>query len=372
VYLQRQRGLALTQVALIDALFWVVAAFAELPTGAVADRFGRKASLVCGALLSCVGLLVYGLAPSFALLVLGSIMWAIALTFFSGADEALLYESLCEEGREDAYTKVTGRARAVRRAVMMVGSISGGLLASVWLGLPFVVAAVSQAVGLAVVVAMREPKTAQSHSRATTSYGKIVRESLTALREHPPLRFAVAYAAVLPIPWFLAGVLLLQPFAVSLGVPVALIGVLVLSVNGARMLGSLLAEQAARLGIRKVLVGAPMVLVACLVAIGLSRSLVSLVPIAVLCITTAAAEPMATGIIQRQLTDNVRATILSMQSLLFTLVLAGVEPAVAYVADTRALQPAYFVLAGALGLFFALALAWGWRWTRPEYGRSRA
>ena len=45
IYLQQQRSLTLSQAALVDVTFFVAAALAELPTGIVADRFGRKTSM---------------------------------------------------------------------------------------------------------------------------------------------------------------------------------------------------------------------------------------------------------------------------------------------------------------------------------------
>ena len=53
-------------------------AFGELPTGVVADVFGRKLSLILGEVLSCVGMLLYGLAPTFPLLIAANVIWAIS------------------------------------------------------------------------------------------------------------------------------------------------------------------------------------------------------------------------------------------------------------------------------------------------------
>src|SRR6478672_4544859 len=55
IYLQQQRGLSLSQAALIDVTFFVAAALAEIPTGIVADKYGRKPSLIAGAALLSVG-----------------------------------------------------------------------------------------------------------------------------------------------------------------------------------------------------------------------------------------------------------------------------------------------------------------------------
>src|SRR5437667_11169642 len=47
VFLQR-KGLSLTQVGLLEGVAWTITAFLEVPTGAIADRWGRKASIAVG------------------------------------------------------------------------------------------------------------------------------------------------------------------------------------------------------------------------------------------------------------------------------------------------------------------------------------
>src|SRR5436305_14385415 len=67
IYLQQQRGLSLSQAALVDVTFFVAAALAELPTGIVADRFGRKTSMTIGASLMAAGLIGWTFAPTLLL-----------------------------------------------------------------------------------------------------------------------------------------------------------------------------------------------------------------------------------------------------------------------------------------------------------------
>jgi MFS family permease len=122
VYLQQYRGLTLTQIALIDTFWWLTSSLSEIPTGVVADRFSRKLSLAVGAFLAGCGALLYGLAPTFTLFLVANGLAAVALTFGSGADEALLYESLQCLGRAEEYPKITGRARALARGMVAVAS----------------------------------------------------------------------------------------------------------------------------------------------------------------------------------------------------------------------------------------------------------
>src|SRR5262245_53112009 len=93
IYLQQQYGLNLTQVTLIDVAFWIAMGLGEVPTGIVADIFGRKTSLAVGAGLMGVSILVWAFAPAVLLIILAYMFLAIGATFLSGADDAFFYES---------------------------------------------------------------------------------------------------------------------------------------------------------------------------------------------------------------------------------------------------------------------------------------
>src|SRR4029453_497094 len=92
IYLQQRRGLSLSQAALIDVTFFVAAAFAEVPTGIVAARFGRKTSMTVGAPLMCLGILGWTFAPTLPLIMPAYVAMGVGITFLSGAEYPLFYE----------------------------------------------------------------------------------------------------------------------------------------------------------------------------------------------------------------------------------------------------------------------------------------
>ena len=92
LYLKDMRGFSLTQIAILEALFWGAAVLAEVPTGAVADRFGRKVSLALGAGSTAIAVLVFGFATSYWLTVVSYLVWAIGFAFLSGATRDPLRE----------------------------------------------------------------------------------------------------------------------------------------------------------------------------------------------------------------------------------------------------------------------------------------
>ena len=73
-------------------LFWVF--ILEVPTGVVADKFGRKMSVAIGCLLFAADMLFFGLSRNYYLLFAAEFLGAVGMTLISGADQALLYDSL--------------------------------------------------------------------------------------------------------------------------------------------------------------------------------------------------------------------------------------------------------------------------------------
>ena len=60
-----ERGLSLTQITLLDTPFFLLIVLAEVPTGAIADRFGRRSSLMLGSALFAVAVFIFGVADSY-------------------------------------------------------------------------------------------------------------------------------------------------------------------------------------------------------------------------------------------------------------------------------------------------------------------
>jgi MFS family permease len=78
----------------------------------LADRFGRKAILAFGAAVNGIGCWVFALSHDFATFALGELLFGLGTAFVSGADTALLYDSLAAEKREAQFPRVAGAAEA--------------------------------------------------------------------------------------------------------------------------------------------------------------------------------------------------------------------------------------------------------------------
>lgn len=127
-------GLSLDQFVFLN-LIWASAIFLfEVPSGALADTIGRRTLLIAASCLMTVEMLCLLLAPRdggtlvLVLCIINRICSGLSEACASGADEALAYDSLREEGRADAWDNLLARAMRWRSAGFVVAMILGGLL----------------------------------------------------------------------------------------------------------------------------------------------------------------------------------------------------------------------------------------------------
>lgn len=154
-------GLSLTEIGVLAALYPAVWGLAQLGTGALSDRWGRKWLIVGGMVVQAAGLAMVAVFDSFA--------WWAAAAILLGLGTAMVYPTLLAAIGDVAYP--TWRARAVgtyrlwRDGGFAVGAIVAGVLADL-AGLRFAVGAVAALTaisGLIVALRMYETKTPSAY-----------------------------------------------------------------------------------------------------------------------------------------------------------------------------------------------------------------
>ncbi|NUT94105.1 MAG: MFS transporter, partial [Saccharothrix sp.] len=106
-------GLSDGQISLLFAIWSTVAVVAEVPFGALADRFSRRWSLVAAGVLQALGYALWTAAPGFWAFAAGFVLWGLGGALVSGALEALIHDGLAAVGAADAFGQVLGRVTAV-------------------------------------------------------------------------------------------------------------------------------------------------------------------------------------------------------------------------------------------------------------------
>ena len=119
-----ERGMTVSNVAMLIALWSVFNIAFEIPAGILADRWNRRNMLAIAAVLQGVCFVIWFFSHSFFMFALGFFFWGIAGAFTSGTEEGLLYDNLKSDGREDSFTKIYGKAQffAVIGVLIAIGS----------------------------------------------------------------------------------------------------------------------------------------------------------------------------------------------------------------------------------------------------------
>ena len=181
----RHYQINLFQIALLAAVFEASILLLEIPTGLVADVFGRRISVILSAAISVLSGAIFIFFPFLAGFIAAEIVAGLGETLRSGALEAWLVDSLKQEDRQDQQKHAFAQGTRFKTAGNLCGLVLGGYLALldmrlVWV--PFTVIFVG--LFLFLVLAMREDYRAKKGSRNAVAIklSETIRQSVRVLR----------------------------------------------------------------------------------------------------------------------------------------------------------------------------------------------
>ena len=136
------------QVGILDGMAFAIGLLAEIPSGALADKFGRHRLVRLGQILAGGGLLIQAAGSSFMPFFVGQAVMMIGVALVSGADEALFFEKLQFKRQSTNWRKLVTRGSQVALIGTLVATLAGGWLHTInpripWIltGLSFIAAA---------------------------------------------------------------------------------------------------------------------------------------------------------------------------------------------------------------------------------------
>ncbi len=154
-----QRIIGPVEISILYAFRYFIQMAAELPTGAVADMLGKKVSIIIGYVLLAVAVALLPLVSKFwHILVLYGTILPIGDSFLSGAVEALVYDSLKQDGQEDRFVAIQAKQNLIFQSGLIIGSITSGFLYTIRFWLPYVLEAGTTIIACFASVLFIEPK----------------------------------------------------------------------------------------------------------------------------------------------------------------------------------------------------------------------
>lgn len=210
------KGLNLFQINLVNVAFYTTLFVFEIPTGAFADIFGRKTSVVLAGVFSAAGTLMYYLASGFWGFAAAESLLAIGSTFLSGAFTAWAIDRLRHFGHETDLKKLFVRENQVVQVVGILGGLFGSWIGTRNLSLTWLASSLLFLFWTALAfLGLREEYFVRkkfSFSAGFLALKNITRSSIAFGLRHKTVRFillvgALQYLCVMPMnmqwqPWF--------------------------------------------------------------------------------------------------------------------------------------------------------------------------
>lgn len=368
-------GLSLTEAFVANAAFTAGMMIFEVPTGVIADAFGRRLSFILGAGTLLVTTMAYlglwYLEAGIWWWILVSALIGLGFTFFSGATEAWLVDALKATGYEGSIETVFGKGQAASGAALLVGTIGGGFLGQISLGIPyfarsFLLLAVILAAWLWMHDLGYEP---QRGVAIKPQVAGILRNSVKHGFGNPPVRMfllAAPFASGVGIWAFYA----FQPYLLQLfGDPNAtyLSGIAAAVFALAQIIGGSSVRLVRKVFATRTSVLAGQVVVGSLALIGAGLAewlnipvgfWVAIVLLTITALVGALANPLQQAFLNDSIPSEQRATVLSFVSLTGSAGGVVTQPVLGKVADVYSLGIGYIVAGGiyVLGLPFMIAV----------------
>ena len=338
------KGLTLTQLGLIEAIFHITSFFMEIPTGAVADIWGRKASRICGRIGQLISAVILVYSSSFWGFAIGFIVTALSYNLESGAGEALIYDSLKETGDEKKYMKISGVNEIIMQTAQTFGLLLGGFLSKYSYSYAYGITIVVSLVSIIQALSFKEPNVKMEvEEKSFKIFKNQVKESFKIIASNKKLGFLILFSQAIFM--FNTSIFFyFQNYLLEKGISKGNIGIiLAISSLGAAIMASQTYKFEKKVGEKVIILVLPLIISICIWGAALSKyyyiffivinSIESIIFIAVGDYTN------------KLIPSDKRATVLSMGSMVFSLYMMVVFPIIGKLGDIYSLQFSFKVLA---------------------------
>lgn len=222
-----ERGLTAANIFVVLMCWSGAVLVGELPTGIFADRFGAKLSFLTGSIIKTISISILLFADNLWLFCLYSLLNGFSVTFFSGADEALIYESLKETNEHHLMDKAMGKIQSAGFISMLIAVIFGSYFAKdlreEQFTLLIVLGILFHLIELVLLLFIKSPKKLSSYREE--SFSQVI-EGIKVIREAPQLLVMFLNVSLVFIPASAVYDTFNQPLFTNAGLPVFAIGIM--------------------------------------------------------------------------------------------------------------------------------------------------
>lgn len=338
-----------TKIFLLQSVFMLSVFLFEIPTGFIADKYGRKVSIILGGICGSISMMIFGLINNYFMFFIAEAIGALGVTLFSGADKALIYDTLISIKKENEGRIILSRYEAFGTIGSIIGFISGSIVAGSSIlpypkTLPITMIMTGFSVMLSVIAAinLKEPQRKEKPEK------NFVREGVEGFKyifKHKPLRaFAFNFALISATTYFMFW--FYQSLAEKVNLSIEVNGFIA---SGFNLIGIVLLLNIRRIekwfGIKNILLFSSLIPGLFFLALGfVSNTLFVLIAIVAITSMKIMRAPVLSDFMNKHIASKNRATVLSGVSMLEKTFLTILYPVVGLITDYFSLEYTFMFL----------------------------
>ncbi len=357
-----ERGFSLAEVGTAEGVYHITSMLFEVPSGMAADLFGRKRTLILSGIVGMCSAVFMTLEGFRGFVYCGMIFSALSLNLASGTEEALIYDSLLEAGREGSYKKVWSNISLIARTASALSCLASPIAIMMGYRYTYYISVFLYLCTVIFVLPVREPAvTERQKLRTEKETGKRYREGLhelgrrwkqhigetvTFIRKNPKTMAKLFADAALGCPCYLI-MMYLQEHLVNCGWPKSFIGIPLVVIPLAGALGTrIAAKNRSRLSKALLLCGIISGIGTCLV--GSNVLIVVLIGACVVRMCEGFSEITVSENANREFSSDYRATLVSVGSMCYSVLMVAASPVTGFLGDHYSVNAAFYLLGGGL------------------------
>jgi len=353
----RENGLTMSEILTLQAVMSITIILFEVPSGYLSDRFGRKNSLIAGTILSSLAFTIYSFSTGFYGFFAAEIVMGISTGFISGTDSALLFDSLLISGESGSYKKMEGRLASIASFSEGFAGILGGFLAVISLRTPLYIETAITFLAIPVAFSIKEPAT-DLIDRKKANFKEILLIVKYSLHDNIKIKWLILYSALLGaatfhVVWFI------QPYFKEVGLPLVLFGaawaVLQFSVGFFSLSAHSIEAFVGKTGAVFSLI---FLASAAYFLVGFISSVWAISFIFIFYFVRGLTVPLFKDYINKLISSDIRATVLSVRSMILRLIFSILGPFAGWLNDIYSLSVALvtsgaiFLILGVISLYY--------------------
>lgn len=326
-------GLSYSQIAVLSMIGNVATLFFEVPTGIISDRWSRKKSLQFAEIMKLLSIILMLSEGDFLLLCLSSAIWGIADALQSGADQAMIYESFLEK---EEYHTFLAKVYSRGYAVSAVATAVSPLMFSFNPYLPVIISMFFVVLSFGAVSFFLEISEEEKESTVSEETG-FKKQLIYVYHRGPLLKILLLMSFCTLLIMTVNSYT--QPLLLNKGLSINILGVFMFLYNVIMSFGAKLATKVQIRGIQY--------LIACSLGVLAAMAGIMTLPLCLLMLSgyrlmNGMIWPVLTGKVNQMLDSETRATVLSFQSMITSILGLIVDPVVGVAIDRIGLGTFYF------------------------------